>query len=249
MRKKITSNIKNNIVREADENIYLNNDSPQIKEIFKFTINLFDKSFQNNVTDILDVGCANGSFLSALSKTFPSSNLFGMDISQKLLEQASLTVPNAHLIKGSIERKDILQNKKFDLVTMFGVLGLFENPQIAIENSISYLKKNGRLYISSNFNENDIDVIMKYKRANITKSTWEYGWNIFSVYTIKKILLDIPEVDKFVFYDFTMPFDIKKSDDPMRAWTERVGDKERYQINGAEQLLNRKILEIKVKRN
>ena len=183
-----------------------------------------------------------------LGEKFPTSKLFGLDVSKKLLKIASKTVPNAKFFNGTIEDHNIFYGNKFDLITMFGVIGILEEPEICLRNSISSLNKGGRLYVCSNFKENNIDVIMKYKRSDSENQNWEKGWNIFSIYSIKKILSEIDLVKEFSFYDFEMPFDIKKTDDPMRAWTTRVGNKSRYQINGAEQLLNRKVLEIKIKK-
>ena len=238
--KKDNINLNRKIRAIVDEDIY--NKEKKVKEIFKFTYNLINKN--NKIFKILDIGCSNGSFLNFLKIKFPKAKLYGLDVSRKLLNLAKENIKDGEFIHGSIEDFNILKNYKFDLITMFGVIGILEDPKKSLINSISSLNKGGRLYVSSNFNENNIDVVMKYRRADRNNSKWEDGWNIFSVYTISKILNKIDEVDKFIFYDFNMPFDIAKTNDPMRAWTTRVGNKERYQINGAEQLLNRKILEI-----
>ena len=231
--------------KSIDENIYSSN--KKIKEIFKFTLDIICQNYPENINSILDVGCSNGSFLKFLKTKFPNANLVGLDVSKKLLCVAAKNVKNGKFINGSIEDKSCLGKNKYDLITMFGVIGILKDPKKSIINSVSRLNKGGRLYISSNFNENNIDVIMKYRRSDIKKAQWEEGWNIFSIHTISNILSKISKVERFTFYDFLMPFDIKKTDDPMRAWTTRVGNKSRYQINGAEQLLNRKVLEIKIK--
>ena len=52
-------------------------------------------------------------------------------------------------------------NLKFDVISLLGVLGFFDNYKIIIEKLSNLLKSDGRLIVHSNFNNYDVDVLIK----------------------------------------------------------------------------------------
>ena len=116
------------------------------------------------------------------------------------------------------------------MISLLGILGFFDNYKIIIESCLNLLKSGGRLIMHNNFNNYDIDVFIKYKLAN-SKSI-KKGWNIFSKKSIANFLVE-KKVKNFKFYKFTIQSDIKQNiKDPIRSWTEKEMNGERYIING-----------------
>jgi hypothetical protein len=121
-----------------------------------------------------------------------------------------------------------------------GVLGLFDDPEVAIKRLISFLKKKSgsRLIMINSANVYSIDTISRYKRSNA--KIWEYGQNIFSISTIKKIALK----NKLKFsYEKANLIEIKKRKDVMRSWTVNINinkklKKTRYLLDGMGRLKN-----------
>lgn len=88
-------------------------------------------------------------------------------------------------------------------------------------------------------NEYSIDTISRYKHSN--SKIWEYGQNMFSINTIKKIALK----NKLKFsYRKANLIEIKKRKDVMRSWTVDINisknskNKTRYLLDGMGRLKN-----------
>jgi hypothetical protein len=122
-----------------------------------------------------------------------------------------------------------------------------DDPKPAIDNLLSAVKKGGTIIIASGFNEYPIDVRMRYLRADEDSPEWQSGWNIFSRYTMEKLINDTGYQVEFRWHDLKMPFAIEPSDNPMRAWTTRVGSEPHFRINGASQLLDTKACQVFVR--
>ena len=112
---------------------------------------------------------------------------------------------------------------------------------------MEYVKKDGKVYIVGSFNEYPVDVIMRYRRANLKKSIWETGWNLFCRETYEKILKSIDYDMDWEWYDFRIPFSLNEKIDPMRSWTIKTEFNSNQLVNGAAQLLYPKVLEIQLK--
>jgi trans-aconitate methyltransferase len=234
--------------RKADEGIYLNEDRRENpKEVFKQIGSLIEGYGLADDFSLCDVGCASGDFLYYLSARFPGARLTGFDISPKLTAVAQSVLPDAEFITGSILEDDCLPARHFDIINFAGALSCFDDPEPALLNLLSAIKKGGTIIIASGFNVHPIDVQVRYLRAEHDDSEWESGWNIFSRYTIEKLLRESGYTVEFEWHDLKMPFAIEPSDDPMRAWTTQVGSEPHFRINGACQLLDAKACQVFVK--
>ena len=232
--------------RIADEDIYLNeNRALKPKEVFRFGIGLLGDAFAGRPIRICDVGCATGDFLIYMKSRFPGASLTGMDVSPSLLQAARAALPDATFVQGSVTDSGCLPASAYDVITMYGVLSILDDPEPALENLVNSVAPGGRILISSNFNEDPIDVIVRYRRAQTADAPWEIGWNIHSKVWVERILSGIAAVEHVLWHDFRMPFALPKGPDPMRAWTEPARGNPYYQVNGASLLLDRKVLEIR----
>ncbi|MFW0778159.1 MAG: class I SAM-dependent methyltransferase [Rickettsiales bacterium] len=230
-------------VRIADDDIYLQETWYKTpKEQFKQIYSFLDLDNADESTSLCDVGCAIGEFLYFVQQNKPKMELSGCDVSEPMLERAGGILPSAKFFKAPIDEPGSLKENSYDIVTMSGVIAILDDPEVALNNCINATKAGGRVLVFSSFNPHPIDVVIRYKRSDQENSPWESGWNIHSKYTAEKVIKNHPKVKRFEWKDFTMPFAIPPKDDPMRCWTTQVGDKEHFQINGAAQLLDMKML-------
>lgn len=112
-------------------------------KMIKF-INLRDK------LKILDAGCGTGSLLYFLYTRNNSFNLYGIDISSKMLNFArdkfDKTNATIELKKESIENISF-KKKSFDFVFSIDAFHHYSNPTLAFERFYHVLKKGGKLII------------------------------------------------------------------------------------------------------
>ncbi len=100
-----------------------------------------------NNPKVLDVGCGTGDALVFLSKTGHPS-LFGLDISEKMLEKANRKMRGKAILKtGSVEKIPFSSNS-FDYVLSTEAFHHFPNPDKAVKEMKRVLKKNGKLIIA-----------------------------------------------------------------------------------------------------
>ena len=95
---------------------------------------------------------------------------------------------------------------------------------------LSLLKKDSYLYIFGTFNSADIDTLIKF-RKNKTNSSWKKDLNSFSQKNITK--LKKKKKLKFYFKKFSLPFNLKKKDNPIISYTLNFSKKNRIILNGA----------------
>jgi len=250
--------------RLADEGIYLNEDRyEKPKELFKFIADILGGDEKMEGT-LLDVGCATGELVYYLkNKRFGGLSYTGIDISQKMIEQAEANIPGARFLVQSILDEQFFREEKFDYVICSGVLSIFDDLEPPLLNLLSCTKPGGKVIIHTNFNEHPIDMLMRYKpsldnltvvpkgqpknlRTKGSQVEWQTGWNIFSKATYENILSNSGRELSVEWHDFRMPFDIPETDDPMRCWTIKTEKNPHQEINGACQILDKKVLEIKM---
>ena len=225
------------------DKIYLNsNRHNKPKEYFKLLHKILKKKVKKNkIYDLLDVGCANGELIYYLDKQFNNINFSGVDIRKDLINLAKKKLPTNTILSRKDFNKKIVINKKYDFVICCGVISIFNNLDVFINNLKRSVKKNGYILIFNSFNEYDFDAIVSYKDLNSKIKSYQSGWNIWSIKTIQKFF-----EKKIKKHRFEIKFDIKKNKkDLVRTWTVNI-NKKRYFINALQLIQNQMFLEIKL---
>lgn len=204
-------------MKRTHDKFYFNENNKNVKESF---VAVADVISRQKFSSIADVGCATGAFPYYLKKRFPSSHIEGIEYLDSLLNKAVTDFPNISFSKGNVLDKESVI-KKFDVITMLGVLGLFDDCHTVLKNVLSWLNPKGRLILNNLINEYDIDVFIKYRPSNdnYIETELESGWNIISKKSLE--LFAIQNNSRLVSCeDFSISVDLPKQRDVMRSWTE-----------------------------
>lgn len=196
----------------------------------KILLNIIKQNYNKKDSGrILDIGCANGIFLKNFNKEFKNYNSIGIDTSSEMIDLAKKNkIENLNFLKRDFMKYD--KKFHFDIIIASGVLAFYDDYSKAIEKMLSFLKKDSYLYIFGTFNSADIDTLIKF-RNNYTNSSWEKGLNSFSIKSISKFLKK--KKLKFYFKKFSLPFNLKKKDNPIISYTLNFSKKKRIILNGA----------------
>jgi 2-polyprenyl-3-methyl-5-hydroxy-6-metoxy-1,4-benzoquinol methylase len=130
----IPPNIYSNYI-DIEDIQYLKNKQSRILIAHKI-LNIIKKYTKGG--KLLDVGCSTGDFLSIAKSTFDAE---GLELSEWASKEAS---------KHNLVHKMILSDlyeKKYDLITLWGVIEHFENPEKEIKEIYRLLNSNGILCI------------------------------------------------------------------------------------------------------
>jgi len=204
-------------MKRTHDKFYLNENNKNDKESF---VAVADVISRQKFSSIADVGCATGAFPHYLKKRFPSSHIEGIEYLDSLLNKAVTDFPNISFSKGNVLDKESV-TKKFDVITMLGVLELFDDCHTVLRNVLSWLNPKGRLILHNLINEYDIDVFIKYRSSsdNYIETELESGWNIISKKSLE--LFTKQNNSRLVSCeDFSISVDLPKQRDVMRSWTE-----------------------------
>lgn len=196
---------------------------------------------------VLDVGCATGALISYLASEFPGFAFEGIDASNELITIAREKVTGILFETRSVFSLPDCRKHSFDIVLFIGVIGIFDEDDArdAVNRLIECTKQNGYLYVFHQFNEFDVDVMVKHRRTDLEVG-WEAGWNIYSYRTVASWLHE--RVSEYRFIDFEMPFSLDKNENPVRTWTIDMNDGSHRLTNGLKLLVDLKFLEVKIQR-
>ena len=196
----------------------------------KELVSLIETSIQSFDVELLDIGCAAGSFLELVASKFPKVKLTGFDVSNELIQiaQSKNKLANANLFQADLLK--LCLPKKFDIICASGVMSIFENFEDPIEQWANWLKPNGVLFIFGRFNTADIDTKIKF-RNNYSSGEWEDGLSSYSCNTVSKFCRELGLESKFK--RFYLPFEIPKQKDPIKTYTKVTVEGEKLIVNGA----------------
>ena len=140
-----------------------------------------------NVGRLLDIGTGPGRLLYVINNINPEIELYGLDISISMVEQAkkNLKDNNVNLKVGNIEKTEY-KDDFFDIITTTGSFYLWDNPEDSINEIYRILKVNKSAYLFEtykNYNEYDYKKALKanLKNENILRKS-------FSPYFLNKQL-------------------------------------------------------------
>lgn len=115
------------------------------------------KNYEQNVTNIADIGCGNGYSTIELAKQFPNIQFFGFDYSEEMIKNAKVNAIEAAVENISFDVLDILEGtieKKYELIYTDRCLinlSSWEDQKIALQKIFSALSNNGKYLMIENF--------------------------------------------------------------------------------------------------
>jgi len=191
---------------------------------FRFIINFLKK---NNTKlsnqKILDVGCANGSFLYFLKKNYPNNLYHGLDSDSNLIDlnKKNKFLKDINFIKGSVKKN--FSKIDYNLITFLGTLNIFKKQEFILKNLFSHLHKKGLLIFNCYLNKNNIDVDVNYQKYLTQKKYIKNGIYIRSYQSMRNFLIQM-KLKFFFIIPNPYPYTIKKSSG-MNIYTLKVNDK------------------------
>jgi SAM-dependent methyltransferase len=204
-------------MKRTHDEFYLDEDNLTVKQSF---VEAADEIARESFETIADVGCATGAFPNYLKARFPHQEIIGLELLDSLRLKAESDFPSLDFRYGNVLDKTSV-TQTFDVITMLGVLSIFDDYKSVIENVLSWLNPGGRLILHNMVSEFEVDVVIKYKKSSLdpSLSDLESGWNIISEKSLSlvatqnnaKIISSRP---------FSLKVDLQKNDDVMRSWTE-----------------------------
>jgi ubiquinone/menaquinone biosynthesis C-methylase UbiE len=220
---------------------YLNNKSEQQKLLEKIIV----ENEHKNTSVIGDIACGAGTLSFHISKLYPQSEYYLMDINDNALEQAKNTLKevSTNIINNSIYDLSFYK-EKFDLVFCWQTLSWLDNPEGAMQQLVNSCKKGGTIYLSSLFNLNhDVDVYSKV--IDNTRASGKNGlamsYNTYSASTVDTWLAG--KVNSYKFHEFNPEIDFEYNGRGIGTYTIETKNKKRLQIS-AGMLMSWSILEI-----
>lgn len=110
----------------------------------------------------LDIGCGNGSFLSAYGKTYPAWNLSGAEFDDKHASELSTLKKFEKLYIVGLEKIE----RRFDFVSMIHTLEHIENPLPFLMAARALLKPSGTIFIQVPHHRENPFELMTYDHAS-----------------------------------------------------------------------------------
>ncbi len=208
---------------------------------FKFLISRIGNRLEPDHT-LLDLGCAKGELIYCAKRRFPKTVTYvGVEQSSELIEKTRnvADLNDVRFVCANVENVNL--EEKFDHVVMSGVLSCFDDLASPISSMVNHLKDTGWGYIFGPFNEDDVDLLVRFRNNYRKSKKWESGMNIFSLGTIKRHLKELNR--KFLVHRFEISTDLPKHEDPVKSFTIRTETGERIIVTGCGVLLQYFLIE------
>tara|TARA_B110000027_G_C16028266_1_gene259565 strand:- start:185 stop:880 length:696 start_codon:yes stop_codon:yes gene_type:complete len=201
------------------DKIYLTEDPSKIKELFVSIANEIDKDF---IGSIADVGCATGAFTNYLQNRFSQASVCGIEYSDELRIKAETNFKKIRFLNGDINNRDSV-TEKFDIITLAGVLGIYDDFNFFLTNILSWLKPQGKIVLHAMISDYEYDIFVKYSPSRLifSSNNLEPGWNIISRKTLNLICeSNSAKLENVKPFELSIEID-KNEKDYMRSWTEK----------------------------
>ena len=195
-------------------------------------LEIIKKDFPDFTGRVLDIGCANGSFIELMARTYQHAEYTGFDIAEKLIDVANkkeIASKAEFIVSDALGFKP---ENKFDIIVASGVLSIFDDFSVPLEKWLSWLSDSGKLYIFGRFNSEDIDTIIHFRNNSVEPGNWEGGLTSYSIKTVLSYL-NRRGYDG-IFNRFHLPIElVKDPKHPIRTYTVVTNDDRKIVLNGA----------------
>lgn len=106
-------------------------------------------TYMSNGDKVIDIGCGVGSFTKMAKKTYPMAEVWGVDMSDKAIEDNLKEGPDIKYKQGYVGHLDFLSDSYFDLAFAGEVIEHLDNPDDVFKESYRILKEKGKLIITT----------------------------------------------------------------------------------------------------
>ncbi len=220
------------------------------KEYFKLLVRIIQDNYGQKPISLIDVGCASGAFIHYAKANLNIVDCAGTDVSEELIHTAKQQLPDVEFYINSINAPEMNFEQKFDICVCLGTLCIFDEIERPLRNLLNLIKSGGSLFIFDAFNEEPVDMIMRYRVVGDNEDDqWGSGLNVPSMVTMERLFKKYNRDIEIEWVDFEMPFHIPKRDDsPMRQWTIETKQRKHQVVVGTGQFLNQKIVQARIKK-
>jgi SAM-dependent methyltransferase len=135
---------------------------------------------------LLDVGCANGSFIDFVRRRNPRVASTGVDALPELIADAVRRVPTATFAEGDIRDLASMPRRCFTVVTMLTLHSHFDRLDGMLGNVMSLVAPGGRALLFGAFNTSDADVLVRIRVPG--DAGWLPGWTLHSRRSVDELL-------------------------------------------------------------
>jgi ubiquinone/menaquinone biosynthesis C-methylase UbiE len=204
-----------------------------VKDIFRMIGDNIESLADHASLKIGDIGCATGDLPFYLASRFPESSVTGYEFLDSLLNTAREVYPELNFMKADITQRGSLPDASHDVLSVAGVISIFDDVEPVFDNLLHWVKPGGRVLVMGMFNPHDLDVYVKYKLSSDgCEEGLESGWNIVSQASVGMMLRKRGVMD-YRFHPFEIGTDLEpRADDPVRSWTEIDATGRRHIFNG-----------------
>ena len=189
--------------------------------------------------ELLDIGCATGELIGFLSARFPALRCTGVDVFDELVERARVNLPGVEFVEASALALPDAFTDRFNIVTAVGVASVFDDREIETfwDNALRVTKPGGLVAVLSPLNEYGVDTVIRHrKRRGGTPLSWETGWNVYAIDTIREIVE--ARRARLTVTRFHFSGRLEPKPDPVRTWTLPTEADPRQLTNGLKLLVD-----------
>lgn len=192
-----------------------------------------------------DICCGLGHISFHLKDLFPNSNFLGIDISEDQIKMAKQIFKEFGLEdRYHFEVGDIysLKDNQFDITINWMTLSWLKEYNEPLKNILKATKKNGHIFISSLFNDHDVDIYSELNDYTRGKAGIRANYNTYCLKVFEEYAYSLG-ISKFNVYDFDINIDLPKTTKGLGTYTLKLENGKRIQIS-AGYLMNWKIIHI-----
>jgi len=212
-----------------------------------------DYSRGKNNLKILDVGCANGEFLHYLMASNDCSDIakciqsaVGIDMTPKFIETANtLRIDKTQFLCGDIF-KFSGNPTGYNIITCFGTVPIFKNPQPFFSKLYSLLGPDGILICDGLYNKYNVSVEIRFKDDSVkpTMGVWRSDFNQPRYSDIQDIFKALGTVANFIDIDFCAHIPQNASAPAVNVWTQVLKNETIQVVNGLNMIINPTLLTV-----
>jgi SAM-dependent methyltransferase len=182
-----------------------------LKEHEKCMLRLVGATAPQGRLDVLDVGCADGLFLEAVSNKFECGTVDGLDYDPEMVSIARTRDYRAirsdiYLddVKALTQQESALGPKRYDVIIASGILAFFEDQDEIVRSLWRHLNDDGMLFVFSKVISHDVD--MRYAVRAAGGLSWSDERFLLSLASNRRLLGKY--LSDVTVEHFELPFDL-----------------------------------------